>query len=82
MDFLQYYGIDWLATVCGLLGVYLLGNQNKYGFVVFMVASVSWIVFGSITESYAVIIGSTIFLILHARGLYKWVRKDAQAVGV
>jgi len=78
MDPLQFYGIDWLATACGLLGVYLLGNQNKFGFVVFMFASLSWIVFGSITGSYAVIIGSTIFLVLHARGLYKWVRQEAQ----
>ncbi|NNE66107.1 MAG: PnuC protein [Pyrinomonadaceae bacterium] len=78
MNPLEFYGIDWLATSCGLLGVYLLGNQNKYGFVVFMVASASWIVFGSITGSYAVIIGSMIFLILHARGLYKWVNKDIQ----
>lgn len=79
MNPLEFYGIDWLATSCGLLGVYLLGNQNKYGFVVFMVASASWIVFGSITGSYAVIIGSMIFLILHARGLYKWVNKDIQS---
>ncbi len=78
MNPLQFYGIDWVATACGLLGVYLIGNRNKFGFVVFMVASISWIVFGSITGSYAVIIGSTIFLFLHARGLYKWVKQGPQ----
>ena len=80
MDPFQYYGIDWLATACGLTGVVLLGNKNKFGFVVFMVASMSWIAFGAITGSYAVIIGSCIFLILHARGLYKWMRQEAQNV--
>lgn len=49
MSPLQFYGIDWLATACGLAGVYLIGNRNKLGFVVFMVASLSWIAFGAIT---------------------------------
>lgn len=78
MDAFQFYGIDWLATACGLTGVYLIGNRNKWGFVVFMMASLSWIAFGTITGSYAVVIGSMIFLFLHARGMYKWVRQDAR----
>ena len=54
---MQYYGIDWLATVCGLTGVFLLGNKNKYGFLIFMMASASW-----------VMIGSSIFFFMHFRG--------------
>lgn len=76
MQFLQFYGIDWLATACGLLGVYLLGNKNKLGFVLFMVASMSWITFGIMTGSIAVIIGSTIFFTLHIRGFINWVREE------
>lgn len=76
MQFLQFYGIDWLATGCGLLGVYLLGNKNKLGFVLFMVASMSWITFGIMTGSIAVIIGSTIFFTLHIRGFINWVREE------
>ena len=82
MDALQYYGIDWLATACGLSGAYLLGNQNKVGFMAFMFTSVCWIVFGFLSGSYAVIVGSTIFLILHTRGLYKWIKKEADMRGV
>lgn len=77
MQFLQFYGIDWMATVCGLLGVYLLGNKNKFGFVLFMIASMSWITFGVLTGSIAVIIGSAIFLMMHLRGLLKW-NKEAK----
>ena len=73
---MQFYGIDWLATVCGLTGVYLLGNKNKYGFLVFMMASASWITFGVLTGSVAVIIGSSIFLIMHFRGWLSWRRDE------
>jgi Nicotinamide mononucleotide transporter len=74
---MQYYGIDWLATASGLLGVYLLGNKNKIGFLLFMVASVSWITFGIMTGSIAVMIGSSIFFVMHFRGFLRW-RKEAE----
>lgn len=81
MSFFQYYGIDWLATVCGLTGVLLLGNKNKYGFLIFMMASASWISFGVLTGSYAVILGSSIFLVMHLRGWLKW-RSDERKIEV
>ena len=76
MQFLQFYGIDWLATILGLTGVYLLGNKNKMGFIVFMGASLSWITFGVMTGSLPVIIGSSIFFIMHLRGFVSWLREE------
>lgn len=69
---MQYYGIDWLATVCGLAGVYLLGNKNKFGFALFMAASLSWATFGILTKSVAMTVGSSIFFIMHLRGFINW----------
>ncbi|HEY0048035.1 MAG TPA: nicotinamide mononucleotide transporter [Pyrinomonadaceae bacterium] len=73
---MQYYGIDWLATVCGLTGVYMLGNKNKYGFVFFMLASLSWFLFGILTASVAMSIGSFIFFTMHLRGWLNWNRES------
>lgn len=69
---MQYYGIDWLATVCGLTGVYLLGNKNKFGFILFMMASLSWATLGILTGSIAMSIGSFIFFCMHLRGWLNW----------
>jgi len=69
---MQFYGTDWLATVCGLTGVYLLGNKNKTGFLVFMLASLSWIAVGVLIGSFAIIIGSSIFFMMHLRGWFNW----------
>lgn len=74
---MQFYGIDWLATICGLTGVYLLGNKSKVGFVMFMMASLSWSAFGVITGSIAMTIGSLIFFSMHLRGFLSW-RRDEQ----
>lgn len=78
MNLLQYYGIDWLATACGLTGVFLLGNKNKLGFLIFMMASASWVTFGFIVKSPAVVIGSSIFFIMHLRGFLKWRRDERE----
>ncbi len=67
---MQFYGIDWLATICGLTGVYLLGNKNKEGFLIFMLASLSWIIVGVLIGSYAIMIGSSIFFVVHLRGWF------------
>ncbi len=75
----QYYGIDWMATACGLLGVYLLGNKNKVGFALFMIASASWVTFGFMTHSVAVVLGSSVFFLMHMRGLIRWTRQGADA---
>ncbi|HEX8737438.1 MAG TPA: nicotinamide mononucleotide transporter [Pyrinomonadaceae bacterium] len=75
---MRYYGIDWLATVCGLTGVYLLGNKNKYGFVFFMLASLSWLTFGILTGSIAMSIGSLIFFTMHLRGWLNWNRESRE----
>ncbi len=78
MNLLQYYGIDWFATFCGLGAIFLLGNKNKFGFLVFMMASASWITFGLIVGSWAVVTGSSIFFVMHLRGFLKW-RRDERA---
>ena len=73
---MQFFGIDWLATICGVTGVYLLGNKSKIGFLLFMVASASWAVFGVMTGSIAMTIGSTIFFTMHFRGYLNWRRDE------
>jgi hypothetical protein len=79
---MQYYGVDWLATACGLTGVYLLGNKNKLGFILFMIASLSWVTFGILTGSVAVIIGSSIFFIMHLRGWVNWSKVGAETQNI
>ena len=72
-----FYGIDWLATVCGLTGVYMIGSKNRYGFLVMMMASLSWMTVGFLIDSLALIAGSAVFFGLHVRGWFNW-RKGAE----
>jgi Nicotinamide mononucleotide transporter len=78
---MQFYGIDWLATVCGLTGVYLIGSKNRYGFLIMMMASLSWLTVGLIIGSVPLIFGSAVFFCLHVRGWRNW-RKESEQVGM
>ncbi len=52
---MQLWGVDWLATVCGLTGVYLIGSKKKVGFLIMMVASLSCLTVGFMIDSLALI---------------------------
>ena len=77
---MQYFGIDWLATVSGLTGVYLIGSKNRYGFLIMMVASLSWLTVGFMIQSFALIIGSACFFGLHVRGWINWRKGVSQGL--
>jgi nicotinamide riboside transporter PnuC len=79
---MQYYGVDWLATMAGLTGVYLLGSKNRYGFLVMMVASLSWLTVGIFIGSLPLMLGSVVFFSLHVRGWLKWKREARAEAGL
>ena len=72
-DVFKYYSLDWIAMLLSVLAMLLLGNKVKWGFVLFMLANMTWIVLGFlILHSYAIVLGNIIFLITNARGFLKW----------
>jgi hypothetical protein len=79
--FLKYYTLDWLAMALSLLAVYLLGNKNKYGFICFSIANVTWIFLGfALMNSLGIGVGNIVFLIMNIRGFISW-NKNIKANG-
>ncbi|MEM9982286.1 MAG: PnuC protein [Bacteroidota bacterium] len=76
-DFLKYYGLDWLGMGLSLLVVYLLGNKNKYGFLVFVTANAIWIFLGFVLmSSLGIAVGNLVFLVMNLRGFFAWNKKQ------
>jgi len=78
---MDLYGIDWIATICGLAGVYLIGSKNRLGFLVMLVASTSWFMVGVLIGSLPLMLGSIVFFCLHVRGWRNW-RRPAGEIGM
>lgn len=74
---LNYCGLDWLAMSLSLLAVWMLGNKNKFGFLVFVAANALWVMLGlTLIHSYGIVVGNLFFLVSNARGFANWWREE------
>jgi hypothetical protein len=73
IDIFKFYGLDWLAMLLSVIAMILLGNKVKWGFTLFMLANITWILLGYLLlNSYAIVLGNIVFLITNTRGFLKW----------
>ena len=76
-NLLHYYGLDWLAMGLSLLAVWMLGNKNKFGFLVFVAANALWVALGlTLIHSYGIVAGNLFFLVSNARGFANWWKEE------
>ena len=68
----QYYGIDWIVTATVFIGIFLLGDKKKAGFIVGMVSSTFAFVFSFQIGSIANGVTAAVLFILYLRGFLKW----------
>jgi len=72
LNYMQYYGLDWIAMVITLFALLYIGNKNKIGFIIMMCGNTSWIVVGVKAESMAMIIANVFFFLMNFRAIVKW----------
>ena len=76
-EFFRYWGLDWLAMALSLFSVYLLGNKNRVGFLVFAASNSTWIFLGlTLMTSLGIAVGNTVFLFMNIRGFVNWRRSE------
>lgn len=67
------YGLDLLSMILSFGAMLLLGNKIKWGFIFFVLANITMIAVSYfMLQSFALIVGNTIFLITNTRGVIKW----------
>ena len=70
-----YYGVDWLAMILTLIGIYLLGDKKRVGFMVHILGNFLWAILGIMTMSIALMIANVVYLFFNIRGYQKWKKK-------
>jgi nicotinamide riboside transporter PnuC len=68
----RYLGFDLVSAAAGLAGLYLLGNRNRYGFLLCLVASAFGIAFAALALSAPLLLLHVILLFVNLRGFFKW----------
>jgi len=73
----KFYGFDWLASIGILLGIFLIAEKRRIGFLVMAIGSLLWIAYAVITGSAAQIISNIILVIINLFGWWKWKKHTA-----
>ena len=68
----NYYGFDYIAAVCAIIGMFFLGNKKRIGFILYMAATAAGIVFATLAKSLPFIIMNAIMFFMNLRGFLLW----------
>ena len=73
MDFFTtYYGLDWISSVLGLIGLYFVTEHNRWGFVLTAVSVLLATVVAVMAGQYGFLLANVVTLVLAVRGYRKW----------
>lgn len=68
----------WSFTLAfiGILGIYLAGKNNKWGWALGIFAQVLWMVFAVVTHQYGFILSAIAYGWVYSLNFYKWATKE------
>ena len=71
---MQYW--SWVLAFCGILGTFIVGTKNVYGWVVLFVNETLWLVYATQTKQYGFYVGSVAYMLVYIKNYRHW-RMDA-----
>jgi len=64
--------MDWIAAILGVIGAWLIGNKNKWGFILLLIGSVLWITVSFHTMVYGLLLANIPGLLINIRNFWTW----------
>ena len=70
---------SFALTAVGLVGLWLTGLKNRWGFAVGVLAQVMWFTYAVVTQQWGFIASCILFGFLYSRNFIRWSREEAAA---
>lgn len=67
---------SWILTLFGVMGMYLAGRKNKYGWLIGIGSQFLWITFAIVTHQYGFIVASIIYGSIYAKNYVQWNKEN------
>lgn len=67
---------SWLLTAIGVLGLWLSGRRNYWGWCVGLAAQLLWIAYAIVTTQWGFIVSALAYAVVYGRNFIRW-RRDA-----
>ena len=61
-----------VLTACGLVGVYLAGRRNRWGWALGLATQVLWLAYAVLTAQWGFIASACLFAVIYARNFMAW----------
>ena len=75
--------MDYIAAAIAIVAAYIVGNKNKLGFLLFVIAEICWISYVFINKtSYGILICAIPALVVNSRNYLKWEREGHMKIVV
>lgn len=65
-----------MLSVLTVLGMWLIGNKNRLGWVVGLINQVLWISFAILFKAWGLLPLSLVLIVVYVRNLHKWIEGD------
>ena len=72
--------MDIIACILEIIGAWMVGNRNRYGFVVFMLGNICWLLSGYDSKLIGLIVVSIVFFGINVRNFKKWSRDGRKSI--
>jgi hypothetical protein len=72
----KYYGVDWAVFVLIVLHLWLLGNRNRFAFILGALGTCFGFAFGILIGSLASVLMNVVFFTMHVRAFFKWAKPE------
>lgn len=70
---LKHHVVEWIATAGSLTGVWMVANQLRMGFMVWLVANILWIWFSFTHRHWGLLFLSACYLVINAYAFLTWI---------
>jgi len=71
-----YYGLDWISSVLGLIGLYLVGEKRSSGFLFTVISVIMAAIVAISANQYGFLLANLVTCILSVRGYRKWKQEE------
>lgn len=69
--------MDYIASILELLGIWIIGNKSKWGFIIFMIAGLCWMIYVGINKhTYGILLVVLPALVINTRNFIKWSKNE------
>ena len=69
---MEYYGADLIAMVLTIIGLTVIGNKKRWGFIILAFSQMGWLTTAILADIHGMMITAIVIFMVNIRNFHKW----------